>query len=68
MAAGKEIAEHQAPGELMVQCLQGKIAFTAHGKTHELRSGQLPYVAAHEPHAVTCIEAGALLLTIVFTP
>jgi len=29
VTAGKEIATHSAPGELIVQCLEGKIAFTA---------------------------------------
>lgn len=65
MAAGKEIAEHKAPGELTVQCLEGKIAFTALGQTRELTAGQLLYLAAGEPHSVRCIENGSLLLTIL---
>jgi quercetin dioxygenase-like cupin family protein len=34
--AGKEIPTHTAKGELIVQCLEGKIAFTTDEKTHEL--------------------------------
>lgn len=62
---GKEIPSHQAPGFLIVQCLQGRIEFTAFGKSHELEPGQLLYLPPHEPHAVRCIEAGSLLLTLL---
>ena len=64
MPVGKEISEHEAPGEIVVQCLEGKIAFTALGKTEELKAGQLLYIAAEEPHSVKCIEAGSFLLTL----
>lgn len=65
MAAGKEIAEHQAPGEITVQCVEGKIAFTALGKTCELEAGQMLYLNAGEPHAVKCIADASFLLTIL---
>ncbi len=65
MPAGKEISEHEAPGEIIVQCLEGKVAFTALGKTTELAAGQLMYLAAEEPHSVKCIENTSFLLTIL---
>ena len=65
MQAGKEISEHEAPGEIVVQCLEGKIAFTALGKTETLEAGQLLYLAAEEPHSVKCIENASFLLTIM---
>ena len=65
MPAGKELAEHKAPGEITVHCLEGRIAFTALGKTHELTAGQLLYLNAGEPHAVKCIENASFLLTIL---
>lgn len=65
MAAGKEIAEHAAPGDITVQCLEGKIAFTALGKTDELSAGQMLYLNAGEPHSVKCIEDTSFLLTIL---
>lgn len=65
MPAGKEISEHKAPGEIVVQCLEGKIAFTALGKTEELEAGQLLYLAAEELHSVKCIEDTSFLLTIL---
>ena len=39
--AGKEIPTHTAKGELIVQCLEGRIAFTARGKTHDLEAGRI---------------------------
>ena len=63
--AGKEIPTHTAKGELVVQCLEGKIAFTAGGKTHDLEAGHLLYLPAGEPHSLRGIEDGSLLLTVV---
>ena len=63
--AGKEIPTHTANGELVVQCLEGKVAFTVGGKTHDLEAGDMLYLPAGEPHALRGIEAGSLLLTIV---
>lgn len=68
MTAGKEIDEHQAPGEITVQCLEGKIAFYALGKTEELAAGQMLYLTAGEPHSVRCIEDASFLLTILLKP
>lgn len=65
MPAGKEIATHKAKGEITVQCLEGKIAFTACGQTHELTAGQMLYLVTGEPHSLRGIEAGSLLLTIL---
>jgi quercetin dioxygenase-like cupin family protein len=62
--AGKEIPSHKAKGDIVVQCLEGKIAFTAFGKTHDLERGQLLYLPAGELHSVRGIEDGSLLLTI----
>ena len=65
LAAGKVLAEHKAPGEITVHCLEGKIAFTALGQTHELTAGQLLYLPAGEPHSVRCLEDASFLLTIL---
>lgn len=65
MIAGKEISDHKVPGEILVQCLEGKIAFTAMGQTQTLEAGQLLYLEAGEPHSVKCIESASFLLTIL---
>lgn len=63
--AGKVIPLHKAPGEITVQCLEGRVAFTAEGKTQELTGGQLLYLAAGEPHALTGLEDTSLLVTLI---
>ncbi len=63
--AGKEIEEHKAKGEILVQCLEGKVAFTAYGKTENLEAGRLLYLPTGTPHSVNGVENASLLLTIL---
>jgi quercetin dioxygenase-like cupin family protein len=63
--AGKEIPEHKAKGEIVVHCLEGRVAFTASGKTQTLEAGRLLYLPTGEPHTVKGIEDASLLLTIL---
>ena len=63
--AGKVIPLHKAPGEITVQCLEGRVAFTAEGKTQELTAGQLLYLTAGEPHALTGLDDASLLVTLL---
>jgi nucleotide-binding universal stress UspA family protein/quercetin dioxygenase-like cupin family protein len=63
--SGQEIPLHKAKGELIVHCLEGRVAFTALGKTQVLEAGQLLYLSAGEPHALEGTEDASLLLTIV---
>lgn len=65
MQAGKAIDEHKARGAITVQCLEGKIAFTALGRTVELSAGQMLYLEAGEAHSVQCIEDASFLLTLL---
>ena len=59
--------ELEAKGEIIVQCLEGKIGFTACGKTNELEAGHLLYLPAGEPHSLQGIEDGSLLVTILLS-
>ena len=63
--AGKEIPEHKAKGEVIVHCLEGRVAFTAHGKTQTLEAGHLLYLPTGEPHSVKGIENASLLVTVL---
>lgn len=63
--AGKEIEEHKAKGEIVVQCLEGRVAFTAFGKTQNLEAGKLLYLPTGAPHTVKGIENASLLLAIL---
>ena len=67
LPAGKEIPTHKAPGEITVQCLEGRVAFTAEGKTQELANGQLLYLTAGETHALKAIEDSSLLVTLLLS-
>src|SRR5262249_26776350 len=65
--AGKEIAEHKAKGEIVVHCLEGKVAYTAFGKTHNLEARKLLYLPKGEPHSGKGVEDASLLLTILLS-
>ena len=64
LPAGKEIAEHRAPGAITVQCLEGAIEFQAHGGWRSLPAGHMLYLTAREPHALKAVEDSSVLLTI----
>lgn len=66
LPAGKIISEHKAPGEIIVQCLEGDITFTTMGEPKKLRAGDMLYLAASEPHALEAAKDSSFLLTIVF--
>ena len=63
--AGKEIATHQVPGPITLQCLAGRALLTAHGSSQELEAGSLVYLAEQVPHSVKGIDHATLLVTIV---
>ena len=63
--AGKEIPEHKAKGEVIVHCLEGRVAFTASGKTQTLEAGHLLYLPNGEPHSVKGVENASLLVTVL---
>lgn len=65
MATDELLAEHQAPDEITVQCLQGKLLFTAQGESHPLSAGQILYLPAAVPHSVLSLENATFLLTIL---
>jgi quercetin dioxygenase-like cupin family protein len=67
LPAGKEIPMHQAPGEITVQCLEGRISFSAESKTQELVPGQLLYLRTGEPHALKAVEDSSVLVTILLS-
>lgn len=64
LPAGKHIAEHKAPGEITVLCLEGRVKFTSQGEAKELLAGDLLYLTAADPHAVEAIEDSTVLVTI----
>ena len=67
LPAGKEIAEHQAGGEITVHCLEGRVAFTTMGKTEELTAGKMLFLSAGERHALKANEPSSVLVTLMLT-
>lgn len=63
LSRGREIPTHKATGEITVQCLEGRVAFTADGTTRELGSGQMIILAAGEPHSLVGLEDAMVLVT-----
>ncbi len=63
LPAGKVIPTHKVAGEITVQCLEGRVAFNARGKTQDMQAGHLLFLAAGEPHSVTAVEDSSLLVT-----
>ncbi|TWU11106.1 cupin domain-containing protein [Allorhodopirellula heiligendammensis] len=65
LPAGKKLAEHKAPGEITVQCLEGEIVFTSPAGPHTLHAGEMLFLNAGELHAVDAIEDSSVLVTIL---
>jgi quercetin dioxygenase-like cupin family protein len=61
-----EMAGHRVAGPITVYCLDGQIAFTARGQTHDLRAGHWLFLLGNEPHSLRAIEDSSFLLTILF--
>lgn len=63
--AGKHLPPHRVEGEITVQCLEGRVAFDADEKEHELSQGQMLYLAGGSTHALRGIEDASVLVTIL---
>ncbi len=66
LPAGKGIPNHKVDGPITVQCVAGKIAFTAMGATQEINYDQLIHLLPEEPHSLKAIDDSVVLMTIIF--
>jgi quercetin dioxygenase-like cupin family protein len=64
MEAAARMKEHHADGTISIQGLKGHIRVTVHGKSHDVRVGNLFTLAASIRHDVEAIDDSAFLLTI----
>lgn len=64
LAAGDEMPAHAVAGEITLQCIEGRIAFTCDAGVRELSAGDLVHGAGDEVHSLRGIEHASLLLTI----
>ncbi len=65
LTAGKELPEHKAPADIIVQCLEGRFEFTSMGKTDLLLPGHMIHLTTGELHSLRAIEDCSFLLTII---
>jgi quercetin dioxygenase-like cupin family protein len=63
--AGTQIAEHQVPGEITVQCLEGEVVFDAGGTERKLSAGDFLFLAGGTPHALRAAKDSSVLVTIL---
>ncbi|MGZ5201595.1 MAG: cupin domain-containing protein [Telluria sp.] len=64
----KPLPEHRVEGEMTLLCLEGEIAFDAHGRTTILQPNEMVYLAGGEPHSVRANKDAVALLTILLHP
>ena len=65
LPAGKSTPLHKVPGEITVQCLEGKIEVTADGHTRILDTGQLLFLSGGVLHSLLALKDASVLVTIV---
>jgi quercetin dioxygenase-like cupin family protein len=63
--SGKDIPGHHAHGEITVQCLEGRVAFTVGDIRRDLEAGHLLYLSSEQSHSLRGIEDASVLLTIL---
>jgi len=63
---GREIASHEVPGQITLQCLEGRVLLELPDGSVELSKGQWIYLDGGVKHALKGLEASSLLLTILF--
>jgi quercetin dioxygenase-like cupin family protein len=63
--AGVNLPTHEAQGEIVLHCLEGRLEVLALREVRQLVAGQLLYLAINEPFSMRGIEDSSLLATIV---
>lgn len=64
LAAGKSFPEHQVPGEITLQCLEGTLEVQLEGRTQTVQAGELLFVPGGVRHGVRALRDASALLTI----
>ena len=63
--AGESISTHTAPGDAMVQVLDGEALIDIDGKEITVQTGQVLVMPANVPHSVMAVKKFKMLLTVV---
>jgi quercetin dioxygenase-like cupin family protein len=62
---GKDVPPHKASGDLLVQCLEGRVVFTAQSRDQELRAGDMLHLPSGEEHSLKALEDASVLVTVI---
>ena len=65
LAAGKSLPPHKVPGEITIQCLEGRLRIDLDGGSGILEAGELMFLAGGETHAVAALSDASALVTVV---
>jgi quercetin dioxygenase-like cupin family protein len=68
LPAGTTMREHQTPGEITVQCIEGRIEFTTSAGVQTMAAGDFIHLRGGEPHALHALEDTSALVTICLLP
>ncbi len=63
--AGESISTHTAPGDALVQVLDGQAQISIAGKEITVSTGEVVVMPADVPHSVTAVQRFKMLLTVV---
>lgn len=63
--AGEGVSTHSAPGDAMVQILEGDAEITIDGEKHILKEGEIIVMPKNIPHAVKAVTRFKMILTVV---
>ncbi|WP_226913310.1 cupin domain-containing protein [Gephyromycinifex aptenodytis] len=63
--AGEQLTEHSSPRAVACILVAGALQFTVEGTAHDMRPGDVIYLAPGAPHALMAQEASRLALVMV---
>jgi quercetin dioxygenase-like cupin family protein len=63
LLAGRQVPPHSIAGDLTVQCLEGRIAFTFAGTTRTMQGGDLLCLAGGTTYSLNAIDDASVLIT-----
>ncbi len=62
---GEEISEHAVPKEVLIQVLEGRIAFTIEDKQLDICPGEIVRMAPQAPHSLRALEPSRMMLSLL---
>lgn len=62
--AGDVFQPHEVAGEIIIQCIEGRIEVSSDRDTKVITAGDLIFLEGHVPHGLRALEDSSALLTI----